>query len=359
MVDSRIGQKRKKPTKTYDNKHRSGPAYDAKRTVTEKTDFVKELQQSYTASKKNVLRPRKYTVSIAIPAGILDTAPTQELKTVLAGQIGRVLALYNVDEVIIYDEKARNSFSGDNGGHTSSGPSNLFLARVLQYLETPQYLRKALVPISKDLKFAALLSPLDSPHHPQLDEKTKYREGVTVSKPVKEGRGSWVDVGLRNHVQIDRVLKPKVRVTVEMTEDGEQKVKTVSPKTPREELGLYWGYTIRLAGSFSRVLTEAPHKDGYDLTIGVSDRDSKPLSEQDSQLKPFSHMLIAFGGPHGGLQNAIDADEDLQCNGEDAEELFDIFLNPLSIAGSRTIRTEEALHMVMTTLQPHIDGHGQ
>jgi predicted SPOUT superfamily RNA methylase MTH1 len=73
----------------------------------------------------------------------------------------------------------------------------------------------------------------------------------------------------------------------------------------------------------------------------------------------ISHMLIAFGGPHGGLQNAIDADEDLQCNGEDAEELFDIFLNPLSIAGSRTIRTEEALHMVMTTLQSHIDGHGQ
>jgi predicted SPOUT superfamily RNA methylase MTH1 len=90
---------------------------------------------------------------------------------------------------------------------------------------------------------------------------------------VKEGRGSWVDVGLRNHVQIDRVLKPKVRVTVEMTEDGEQKVKTVSPKTPREELGLYWGYTIRLAGSFSRVLTEAPHKVGghfFNFTNAVS-----------------------------------------------------------------------------------------
>ncbi|GAB5586871.1 hypothetical protein Unana1_01771 [Umbelopsis nana] len=360
MVDSKVGQKRKKPIKTYDNKHRSGPAFDSKRSVTEKTDFVKELQQSHAAGRKVVLRPRKYTVSLAIPSGILDTAPTQELKTVLAGQIGRILAIYNVDEVIIYDEKARNAFSaGEDKSHTGSGPSNLFLARVLQYLETPQYLRKALVPISKDLKFAALLSPLDSPHHPQLDEKTQYREGVTVAKPVKEGRGSWVDVGLRNHIQIDRVLKPKVRVTVEMSEGADNSAKTVSPKTPREVLGLYWGYTIRLAGSFSRVLTDSPHKDGYDLTIGVSDRDSTPFSDQAEKMKPFSHMLIAFGGPHGGLQNSIDADEDLQCSGEDANELFDLFVNPSAIAGSRTIRTEEALHMVMTTLQPQIEAHGQ
>lgn len=45
------------------------------------------MQQSHVSSKKAVLRPRKYTVSIAIPSGILDTAPTQELKTVLAGQV--------------------------------------------------------------------------------------------------------------------------------------------------------------------------------------------------------------------------------------------------------------------------------
>jgi hypothetical protein len=45
------------------------------------------MQQSHVSSKKVILRPRKYTVSLAIPSGILDTAPTQELKTVLAGQV--------------------------------------------------------------------------------------------------------------------------------------------------------------------------------------------------------------------------------------------------------------------------------
>jgi predicted SPOUT superfamily RNA methylase MTH1 len=51
-----------------------------------------------------------------------------------------MLAIYNVDEVIIYDEKARNAFAAsEDNAHTGSGSSNLFLARVLQYLETPQY----------------------------------------------------------------------------------------------------------------------------------------------------------------------------------------------------------------------------
>jgi predicted SPOUT superfamily RNA methylase MTH1 len=47
---------------------------------------------------------------------------------------------------------------------TTSAP-DVFFARVMQYLETPQYLRKALFPIHPDLKLAGLLNPLDAPHH--------------------------------------------------------------------------------------------------------------------------------------------------------------------------------------------------
>ena len=34
----------------------------------------------------------------------------------------------------------------------------------------------------------------------------------------------------------------------------------VSPSAPRQEAGLYWGYSVRLASSFGAVFTEAPHK---------------------------------------------------------------------------------------------------
>lgn len=32
-------------------------------------------------------KPRKYTTSLAIPSSIIDSAPTIEMKTILAGQV--------------------------------------------------------------------------------------------------------------------------------------------------------------------------------------------------------------------------------------------------------------------------------
>lgn len=76
---------------------------------------------------------------------------------------------------------------------------NLFLARVLQYLETPQYLRKALFPKHSDLRFVGLLNPLDCPHHMRIDDKAKYREGVVLDRPAKAKAqgGSYVNAGMR------------------------------------------------------------------------------------------------------------------------------------------------------------------
>ncbi len=34
----------------------------------------------------------------------------------------------------------------------------------------------------------------------------------------------------------------------------------VSPSTPRTEGGLYWGYRVRMAGTFGAVFTESPFK---------------------------------------------------------------------------------------------------
>ena len=43
-----------------------------------------------------------------------------------------------------------------------------------------------------------------------------YREGVVLDKPVREGRGSFVNVGLMKEIRIDKHLQPGVRVTVKM-----------------------------------------------------------------------------------------------------------------------------------------------
>jgi hypothetical protein len=51
-------------------------------------------------------------------------------------------------------------------------------------------------------------------------------------------------------------------------------------------------------------------------------------------------LLVAFGGPVGGLQEAIEADQDLKVGGDDAAELFDLFIDPNAKSGTRTVRLE-------------------
>jgi predicted SPOUT superfamily RNA methylase MTH1 len=65
-------------------------------------------------------------------------------------------------------------------------------------LECPQYLRKSLFPPHKYLEHVGLLSPLEAPHHLKINDEWTYREGVITDIPIKENKGSWVDIGLKN-----------------------------------------------------------------------------------------------------------------------------------------------------------------
>lgn len=79
--------------------------------------------------------PNPVTVSIAIASSCIENAQNLELATLLAGQIARAAAIFNVDEVVVLDD-APNKQPG-----RVSAAAGLF-ARVLQFMETPQYLRK-------------------------------------------------------------------------------------------------------------------------------------------------------------------------------------------------------------------------
>ncbi|KAG4096982.1 DUF171-domain-containing protein [Neocallimastix lanati (nom. inval.)] len=340
---------------------------------------------------------RKYTVSVAIPGSVIEIAQSAELRTYLAGEIARAVTIFEVDEVIIYNEDPtrtmENTTSGVYEGSNKPSDPNIFLARILQYLETPSYLRKLLFPVHKDLQYTGLLNPLDAPHHMRLDETSLYREGVTIDKPVKHGAGSFVTCGLRKDVKIDKHIKPGVRVTVELDLDLIQsgdnvknyKGKVVSPRQPREKHGLYWGYQIRLAKSISDVFKQSSFgsKANYDLTIGISDHGdnayttcSKLLSSKNNDdsndnddddddnddiknniPSTFNHLLIVFGG-QGGIENAVEVDENIKINRNDTRSLFDLYLNTCPYKGSRAIRLEEQILITMSTLKTLIQQKG-
>lgn len=120
------------------------------------------------------------TISIAVPGSILENAQSAELRTYLAGQIARAACVFGVDEVIVYDDigdklDTKKSKLEDTDGIKVARKSCVQLARILQYLECPQYLRKHFFPLHKDLEFAGLLNPLDAPHHLRQSNNFKFR----------------------------------------------------------------------------------------------------------------------------------------------------------------------------------------
>lgn len=208
-----------------------------------------------------------------------------------------------------------------------------------------------------DLKYVGLLNPLDAPHHMRMDEDVLYREGVVLDQPIKtSGKGgSYVNCGMRKNVQVDKKLKPGVRVTVEMTKTKKSSVKhfrgnVVSPITPRIKSGLYWGYNVRMAQNFSSIFTGSSYKGGYDLTIGTSERGQSVDTLRC--LPSFRHLLIVFGGLNG-LEYSLENDESLHV--EDVSLLFHHYINTCPCQGSRTIRTEEAILISLSSLRPLIE----
>lgn len=90
------------------------------------------------------------------------------------------------------------------------------MARNLQYLETPQYLRKHLFKLHADLKNAGLMNPIECHHHLLTTEPSEFREGVSLDRPVKKGSGSWVDIGLKQQARMDQLVPPLTRVTLKL-----------------------------------------------------------------------------------------------------------------------------------------------
>jgi predicted SPOUT superfamily RNA methylase MTH1 len=190
--------------------------------------------------------PRRYTVSVALPGSIILNAQSPELQARLVGQLARSCAIFNIDEIVVFNDgdQSQPTFnpgrlnhtpleaSGDDQGDNGPFDPNAFLARILQYVETPQYLRKSLFPMHRDLRMAGILAPLDCPHHLRFEEQSPYREGVCVEAPhwATDHRSTWVFTGFRDPIECKvkgqgqgaSSVPVGARVTVKMPEAGKK-----------------------------------------------------------------------------------------------------------------------------------------
>jgi len=175
--------------------------------------FEKPAVQTWEAPKGNVYQTtrRAFTTSLVVPSSIVDNAQSLELKTYLVGQIAKAATLFCFNEIVILscDKTQRMKMMADLS-------TTEFFVKNLEYLETPQYLRKTLFPKHSALRFTSLMNPLDTPHHMRATDWQTYREGVVINRPCKDMKGSWVNIGVYKDCQINIALQEGTRVTVKL-----------------------------------------------------------------------------------------------------------------------------------------------
>ncbi|CAD6188132.1 unnamed protein product [Caenorhabditis auriculariae] len=326
----------------------------------------KEQLEKDSEQKNDVVdKSRPYSLSIAVPGQFLNNAQSSELRAYMVGQVARAATLFCVEEIVIYDESCRMTqeaidsyWNGSWRGNTETSDSNyescFHLAKILEYLECPQYLRKALFPIHKALRYAGLLNPLDAQHHLKSDDRSFFfREGIVLKKPVKQGRGPICDIGLEKEFQIESEipLPPGTRVTVEiknMDEDAKRYRGSLSSAAKvRQKTGQYWGYSVRIVTS----LQETIDRSKYLTVAGVSPR-GIPIGQFDVCVLNKPKILLVFGGI-SGVDAAVESEE--LAEWKRAEDAFDVLLATTASNGSRSERVEENVLAVLAQVQCRLE----
>ncbi|MCW4031750.1 MAG: RNA methyltransferase [Candidatus Bathyarchaeota archaeon] len=281
----------------------------------------------------------KKKLALAIPASIIsDTSHLRE-KTSKIGLIGRAAAVFRVNEIIIYSDKA---------GKGKQKRETDLIALLLTYMDTPQFLRKCLFKLNPLLKCAGILPPLRTPHHP-LNRKAKnlkvgeYREGVVVSET---SEGMLVEIGVEHPVLIREThWALGKRLTLQIIKADEPvEVQAVS----RDQVPSYWGYNVTIERhSFGKLVRNGD----FDLVIATSKVGARFVDlsgEIAEKWKKANYVLVGFGAPARGLYEIV-YDEGLNLN-----EITHFIVNTIPEQGTETVRTEEAIFASLAILNLHL-----
>jgi len=272
---------------------------------------------------------RAQRLSVALPASFTKDVPHLREKTSRVGLIARSLAIFRVDEAVIYNDEI---------GKSPEIEGRLF-EKLLAYQETPQYLRKALFKQDPDLQFSGILPPLRMPSHPNVSEPRvgEIREGLVI----ESGASSMVNAGFRAAVQVPSKLTLLERVTIRLAR--------ISPQLQGEpveptRLPIYWGFRVsRTNLTLGRLIRSR----SQDLTISTSRRGKlvrDVLNELTVRWKSSRRPMVVFGSPSEGVP------EILAKEGTDLGRIVDFNLNMIANQGVETVRTEEAVFATMSIL---------
>ena len=245
-------------------------------------------------------------LSIAIPSSALINENDPKIKTFKIGLIARACAIFRVEEIVIYRDPKLNE--------------SKFIRDVLEYAETPQYLRKY-IPIKRSLRYVGVLPPLKIPSHkPKLLKVGEIREGVIVD--VAPDGTRWVDVGVKALAPLKSNAKRGARVTVRVCSKNPLVVEEAKPKE-------YWGYKVKISE-----LGDLLKRKGVVIT---SRRCKTPSLNDLKSLK--TDLTLIFGSPEEGV---FEIAERLGV------KVRGMCWNTIPVQGVETVRLEEAIFATLS-----------
>ncbi|MBS7257124.1 MULTISPECIES: putative RNA uridine N3 methyltransferase [Methanobrevibacter] len=261
----------------------------------------------------------KDELSIFIPNSFLSESKDLKIRTYKVGILGRALAIFQADNVVIYNDDHVKNEDGEMDGE--------FIAEILNYMNTPQYLRKQAFPIRPELKHVGILPPLRTPHHPVNSQPDvgDYRQGFTVKRNKK---GTYVDIGMDKLAFCKEQLSVKRIFDFKITKIAKKEV-IVTPDKPDD---VYWGYNVISSTKSLKNSLKLIKPNLVVETTRYGDYINSIFDELKPKLDESKSIAILFGGPYSSIQEDV------------SNPNWDLFkINTLPGQGTETVRSEEAV----------------
>jgi predicted SPOUT superfamily RNA methylase MTH1 len=261
------------------------------------------------------------TITVAIPDTSVSDCPDLRQKTEKIGQIARALSVFKVDRVVIY--KAKHS----NG---KSWRDSVLVEKLLRYMDTPQYLRRKVFPMSPSLKYAGILPPLRIRSHP-LETRTRLVTDGELRWGVQE-RPGVIDIGLDDMIEYEKEVGTRVPTLFRVVKvSGGIRLEPAA----REGTEYYFGYETETAGDLVTYLNACkPHICIAFSRLGIL---FQRVAEQiDAMLGSTQKIVALFGDPYSGVRDLVEDKDALK-------EHIDFWVNTIGGQGTETVRLEEAI----------------
>lgn len=265
--------------------------------------------------------------AILVPSSLTMESRDTRVRTLKVGLIARAAAVFRMNRIVIYKDPEFDD--------------SRFMSMVLQYMDTPQYLRRLLIPRREELRHVGILPPLRTPHHP-VDSKTsalkigEYRVGAVV-EGVGSDKGVWVEIGVDRPIPLhtDRKYKAGQRLNIRIFSQNPLAAEPVD----RKDIPEYWGYETEVVKSLEDYLNS---KAALVLLTSRKGRILNPgiLQKIGEEIGQKRNLAVVFGSPAYGVDAFLS---------KEALERYSM-INTIPHQGTETVRVEEAVFATLALL---------